>query len=315
MKKQFYTCIATVSFLCLFQLKALIITYPEKWEHPQALSGPRKSSYPYISGDTFRAYCDFVIDEKRVPFDTDKVKDGSTIFLNADSLEFFFTQVHPHITKRYILVTHNSDCPAPGAFASYLDDPKLIAWFGQNGNILHHPKFFHIPIGIANRYWSHGDIKVIDHVIDQASTSHRDIVLYLNQSDGTNKKERSLVRSLFGNKSFCHSAKHKPFKEYLTDLTHAQFVVCPAGNGLDCHRQWEVLLMGAIPVMLHSTLDPLFGPEGELPVVLVDDWSHVTEEFLKSEYQRLKSKTRAHERMFAGYWLNKIAEVKQLATH
>src|SRR5581483_6435958 len=122
------------------------------------------------------------------------------------------------------------------------------------------------------------------------------------------KGVRAPLRAFFADKPFCHIASRKPFAEYLTDLTHAQFVLCPRGNGLDCHRQWEALLMGAIPVMFHSSLDPVF--EG-LPVVLIKDESEVTEDFLNKEYTRLRKQTYSLEQAFAGYWLHKIDEVRQ----
>ena len=81
-------------------MTAVVIIGPERLENPQALRGPRVSSFPYISGDTFRAACDFIIDEKQIPFDTDAVKDGDAIFLKTDLLSFFFKEVHPHIKKQ-----------------------------------------------------------------------------------------------------------------------------------------------------------------------------------------------------------------------
>ena len=44
------------------------------------------------------------------------------------------------------------------------------------------------------------------------------------------------------------------------------------GNGLDCHRTWELLYLGCIVITRTSPLDPLF--EG-LPVVIVRDWEEV----------------------------------------
>jgi hypothetical protein len=93
-------------------------------------------------------------------------------------------------------------------------------------------------------------------------------------------------------------------------MAQSKFVICPEGNGLDCHRTWEALLMGAIPVIKHSTLDPLF--EG-LPVLLVDSWDQVTEEFLYAVYACMKTEHFQHERMFARYWLDKILAVHHAA--
>jgi hypothetical protein len=47
------------------------------------------------------------------------------------------------------------------------------------------------------------------------------------------------------------------------------FVLSAHGNGLDCHRTWELLALGCIVVTKASPLDPLY--EG-LPVVILDDW-------------------------------------------
>jgi hypothetical protein len=52
------------------------------------------------------------------------------------------------------------------------------------------------------------------------------------------------------------------------------FVVSAAGNGLDCHRTWELLYLGSIVITKNSPLDPLF--EG-FPVVTIDDWSEVAD--------------------------------------
>src|SRR5437870_1106145 len=68
----------------------------------EILTGSRESSAPYISGDTFRAFCDFIIDEKESSFYPAHVKDGDIIFVKTDFVDFFFTNIHPHIYQRYI---------------------------------------------------------------------------------------------------------------------------------------------------------------------------------------------------------------------
>ena len=56
------------------------------------------------------------------------------------------------------------------------------------------------------------------------------------------------------------------WKKYANDHT---FIISTHGNGLDCHRTWEILLLGGIVITKKSSLDPMFK---DLPVVLVDDW-------------------------------------------
>lgn len=268
------------------------------------------SSAPYITGNSFRAACDFILDEAQIPFDTNNFHNGDIIFVKTDFLNYFFKSIHPQIPGNYILVTHNSDYSNPGAFAAYLNDPKLIAWFGQNSDILYHPKFFPIPIGVANCYWEHGKLSTFNTMVAYAQQKNaRHYLLYLNYIDETNS-ERGRVRKFFALKPFCSIEKFKPHHEYLRDLVHAKFVVCPEGNGRDCHRTWEALLMGAIPIIKHSTLDPLFE---NLPILLINDWKEVTQDFLEKNYTIMKQKQFCRDAVFVQYWINKILDVKRAA--
>jgi hypothetical protein len=42
------------------------------------------------------------------------------------------------------------------------------------------------------------------------------------------------------------------FEKYLTTLASYKYAICPPGNGVDCHRIWECLYLGVIPILLHS---------------------------------------------------------------
>jgi hypothetical protein len=68
------------------------------------------------------------------------------------------------------------------------------------------------------------------------------------------------------------------------------------------------MLLGAIPIIKHSTIDSLF--EG-LPVVLINSWDDVTEEFLQKTYLLMKNQSFKTDRMFAEYWLHKIEVLKK----
>ena len=40
------------------------------------------------------------------------------------------------------------------------------------------------------------------------------------------------------------------YERYWKTITDHQFVLAPHGNGQDTHRLWEVLALGAVPVVL-----------------------------------------------------------------
>jgi len=268
----------------------------------------RKSSAPYLSGDTFRSYADFIIDETEAPFSPENVTSGSTVFLKTDYLEYFFKEIHPCIASPYILITHNSDFPIPNGFVHMLDDEKLIAWFGQNVEGYLHPKLHPIPIGIANRHWPHGNTDIFDAVRMNDVIYSRDILLYMNFIIDTYYQERSRVYSQFIYESFCLYSPVKDMQSYLADLKMTKFVLCPRGNGLDCHRTWESLYMGAFPVVRTSTLDSLY--EG-LPVIIINDWNEVTQAFLEHKYEEMQQREFAWEKLYADYWFQHIDSFKK----
>jgi hypothetical protein len=48
------------------------------------------------------------------------------------------------------------------------------------------------------------------------------------------------------------------FTKYMDTIGNSRFVFCPRGNGIDTHRFYETVLMGAIPVVENSTLFSIF---------------------------------------------------------
>jgi hypothetical protein len=81
------------------------------------------------------------------------------------------------------------------------------------------------------------------------------------------------------------------------------FVVSPQGNGLDCHRTWEAISLGCIPIIKTSELDSLFD---DLPVWIVKDWSEITQESMANKFLFFQSKIFTLEKLELSYWVNKI---------
>jgi hypothetical protein len=69
------------------------------------------------------------------------------------------------------------------------------------------------------------------------------------------------------------------------NMTEYAFVLSPFGNGMDCHRTWEALLCGCIPIVRSSVFDELF--EG-LPVLIVNNWSDISLPLLVTTITRFK---------------------------
>jgi hypothetical protein len=71
---------------------------------------------------------------------------------------------------------------------------------------------------------------------------------------------------------------------------------------------WEVLLAGAIPVVLRSQA---MMPFESLPILCVDDYRKVTHAFLQNALTRIRVPEETPKMMFADYWGEKIAEARQ----
>ncbi len=292
-----------IRLLLLFPLWLLAISFPTG----------REPVAPYLSGDTFRASCDHACDEIS-RFIPELVRRNQTVFVKGDMVQKFFAYYHPRIQSPYILISHNSDEMLPGRFQSYLDDPKILAWFTQNPDGTLHPKLHPIPIGVENRHWKPFNVELIAEVKEKQLP--KTDLLYCNFTLSTYPKERNYVYALFANKPYTLTKSRnnqgwENFHPYTHEIAASKFVLCPRGNGLDTHRLWETLYLGSYPVTKTSPLDPLL--EG-LPVVIVDDWNQVNEEFLNQKYEEIRQKSYDMSKLFFDYWLREIDLCRQKTT-
>ncbi len=265
----------------------------------------RWPSHPYITGDAFRSHCDFVFDETNKKFDPKQIKTGDKIFVKTDMLEEFFANCHGEISNKYILVSHNADHEVKN-YNKYLDDDKIIVWFAQNSN-QYHKKLIPIPIGVENRYCAGSKLKVIDKYRLKTKIPKKKYLLYMNFNINNFPKERAYVHDLFVDESYCKKTLSIPFESFYKDIVRSNFVLCPRGNGLDCHRTWEALYVGAIPIVLSSPMDSLF--EG-MRVIIVDKWTDINKEFLEKKYSEMMEKEYIEEKLYIDYWLNLIDSYK-----
>jgi len=86
-------------------------------------------------------------------------------------------------------------------------------------------------------------------------------------------------------------------------LSRYKFILSPRGAGLDCHRTWEAMYVGTIPIVLSSSIDSIY--EG-LPVLIIKSWDEITESFLERKYKELMDKECDVSKMFMEYWTSRI---------
>lgn len=99
---------------------------------------------------------------------------------------------------------------------------------------------------------------------------------------------------------------HNAQLAYLQRLRCAKFVPVPEAAGLDTHRYYETLTMGAIPIVID--FPPMRELFEELPVLRVQKWSDVTMQLLETSYKELRNARHKYNwrRLQAEYWREKI---------
>jgi hypothetical protein len=167
-----------------------------------------------------------------------------------------------------------------------------------------------IPLGMENRYLQkNGVIKHFPKTRESLlkSIEERSIGIFASFNIQTNLMERqqaadSVMR--FGHE-FNQSRIHP--REFRMMLANSLFVVSPPGNGIDCHRTWEAIYFGAIPVVKREKLaESIYN---ELPIHVVDDWSEIcslSRSQLEDLYKVLIKKS-ANKAYFE-YWKNVISK-------
>ena len=99
-------------------------------------------------------------------------------------------------------------------------------------------------------------------------------------------------------------------RDYFKELTKHKFVISPEGNGADCHRHYEALIAGCIPVMERNPL--LMMKYRGLPVLWTTDYSEITIAHLESEYCRMIDQTYDFDTLFLSHYSEELQhEIKR----
>jgi len=237
-----------------------------------------------ITGNSFKSICDDFLDEEKTYIDI--TKKPKVIFLKTDWIEIFKRKVLPYIDYQFKLITHNADRPAISSNLDLLEDPRLITWYGMNIDI-NHSKLQAIPIGIANEKWPHGNKDIVLKVISE--NNEKSNLVYCNFDITTNYDKRYNTLKVLNPHTYINFEKNKlTFEDYTRKLSTYKYVISPPGNSVDCHRIWEAIYQGVVPIVeKHLALNFFY----DLPILFVDSFSCLSIELLEKEYTIVKSKT------------------------
>ena len=232
--------------------------------------------------------------------DFKKLKDGDIIYTHTFYAKQLFDILELIGVKVYI-ITHNADEPA-----DWVPPENVLHWYSQNVG-LSYPKIESIPIGLENNRWWKGLRKraKMEEMLTQP-LPHKKLV-YMNHNIKNNRAQRQRPYELFGEADWItvfHGKNGLRFDSYLENVCNHKFMVCPEGSGIDCHRFWECLYLGTIPIV-KKCVNVMF--YAHLPVLLIDDWEEVTKEMLEDFYQDHQFDwDSVWKQLMFGWWKNKI---------
>jgi len=232
----------------------------------------------------------------------DYVQNARTIFVNNWTLDKFFNKIFPLLKNKYIFISHNSDAALTDTHTHFLNDKKVLKWYTQN-KAINHKKLFTLPIGIANQQYSHGNLELLNQIID--NSFNKQYLVYKNFDIHTNFQTRSYIDHITTQNGILMSSKLDQ-TNYLAKLAKSIFCISPPGNGIDCHRVWECLYLNTVPIIQYDNCYEQFK---HLPILFIDDWKDVTIEFLNKSINAFQpSLKNTLPELSMVYWKEKIYE-------
>ena len=180
---------------------------------------------------------------------------------------------------KFIIFTNLEDTPTDDYIFESI--PENVLCISAVNAISNGGKVIPAPYGIQRQMHSN-DLRsnYLSTAILDNDTTKCENLLYLS-FDENSHSDRKGLKQLF---EWAYVDQGRVgYTEFLTNLRKSKFVLCPRGNAIDCHRNWEVLYMRRVPVMKrYPYLETLFS---DYPVLFVDDYTEITPQLLEdSEY-------------------------------
>jgi hypothetical protein len=177
--------------------------------------------------------------------------------------------------------------------SKYIND-LLVQPSDMNGNDAWQP----FPIGMQYSYmdnYSKGErIQIGEHnkTVLCCITLETDA---RRRPSGINRK--SIMNNLINNN--IHNEWLKP-SDYFDNLPNYKFIISPEGNGIDCHRHYEALIAGCIPVIEYNSITE--EKYKGCPILYTHDYSEITEEYLLQKYDKMIDETYDFSKLFLSYY-------------
>ena len=335
--------VVLVSILAYLYYNNKLIYKFELFTNNSNINTESEDKCKYISSNGIIKSCDIYSSSTPVSsiktlkeYDFTKGFNNCSIYICTSAIPDFISKLNNtnEINYKFILVTGDADESTPvdifstnKDFINFIENDKIIHWYAQNC-VGKHSKLSPIPIGLDYHTISNNK----NHEWDNSMTPQQQENLLMSIT----KKAQPFWERIVKCYSNCHftisNSKYgydrtDALKNIPNDLIYYEpkkikrtatwenmstycFIISPHGNGLDCHRTWEALCLGCIPIVKTSVLDTLFY---DLPVLIVNEWSDVSLELLNTTISNYKtkhiSKQFKYDKLLLHYWMDKIKSI------
>jgi hypothetical protein len=255
---------------------------------------------------------------------SNKMYDGMSIYVCSDLIRYFFLKILPQIKNNFILVTGDSDLSVPKdvlnihEYKLMINNKYLLKWFAQNTQMRNISKMVQLPIGLD--YHTISNNPNFRWVIKGEGTTplcqegilfnlrnkmkpfyQRNYKIYVNFIKHGNSILNQRVDSInkIPNELMEINLDSLKRTETWKNITKYAFVLSPFGLGMDCHRTWEALCLGAIPIVCAENFEKMFE---DLPILNVKKWSDITNELLINTINEFKYKNFDYNKLSLNYW-------------
>jgi hypothetical protein len=231
------------------------------------------------------------------------------VFVQSSEIERFVDSILPHLAEPVVLVTHNGDRNIGREFFGVAEDGRVLHWFAQN-LIFRHPKVTAVPIGLENRAYHTNGITRDFSRLARSRPRRIDRILY-GFTVENNPRERVPAYQALRACSVADGTQRLNARKYRHLLQKYWYVASPPGNGVDCHRTWEALYLGIVPILRKS---PLWESLPDVPAVFIEDWAEVLawdETFLAKSRGALLPRIASLSYLCFDYWATLIREAQR----
>ena len=185
---------------------------------------------------------------------------------------------------KFIIFTNLEDTPLDKHILTCL--PSNVVRVVAANSVVVSNKVIPAPYGVQRRMNPNDDrIEVLQNYMnkEEKKVPRAFRLLYVGINENSHEERKGLTKQFIDESWATVETGRVDFETYLDRMWRCKFVLCPRGNAIDCHRNWETIYMRRVPVMKRTPfLEKLYK---DYQVLFVDDYSEVTEQLLLDNNQ------------------------------